>query len=77
MTLVKLSLVILFPQQTLNRHWLAYADIECDSKLVMNPGNLQWRSGGEKHINDPVSVANLQVCIMIILLLSFPFHVVI
>ena len=47
--------------QTLNRHWLAYADVECDSKLVMNPGNLHWRSGGEKHINDPLSVANLQV----------------
>lgn len=50
--------------QTLERHWLAYADIECDSKLVMNPGNLHWRNGGERHVNDPVSVANLQVWIL-------------
>ncbi|WAR06760.1 GLT1-like protein [Mya arenaria] len=47
-------------EETLRRHWLAYAEIECDSRVVMNPGNLHWRDGGEKHINDPMSVANLQ-----------------
>ena len=27
----------------------------------MNPGFYHWRDGGEKHMNDPMSVANLQV----------------
>ena len=26
----------------------------------MNPGFYHWRDGGEKHMNDPMSVANLQ-----------------
>ncbi|KAL4232715.1 hypothetical protein ACF0H5_007403 [Mactra antiquata] len=47
-------------QEAMNRHWLAYAEIECDSHLVMNPGNLHWRDGGEKHMNDPLSIGNLQ-----------------
>ena len=47
--------------QSLNRHQLAYADRECDSLLVMNPGVLHWRDGGEKHMNDPTSIANMQV----------------
>lgn len=25
-----------------------------------NPGYYHWRAGGEKHINDPNSIANLQ-----------------
>ncbi|XP_052242063.1 uncharacterized protein LOC127852221 isoform X2 [Dreissena polymorpha] len=51
-------------EESLQRHWLAYAEIECDSKIVMNPGNLHWRDGGEKHMNDPLSVANLQEAAM-------------
>lgn len=27
----------------------------------MTPGYLQWRDGGEKHMNDPMTIANLQV----------------
>ncbi|KAG6463019.1 hypothetical protein O3G_MSEX013607 [Manduca sexta] len=27
---------------------------------ALNPGNYHWRAGGEKHINDPMSIANLQ-----------------
>lgn len=47
--------------QALNRHWLAYAERECDSAMVINPGNLHWRDGGEKHMNDPLTIGNLQV----------------
>ena len=47
--------------QILNRHMLAYSDRDCDNMVVMNPGILHWREGGEKHINDPQSIANLQV----------------
>ncbi|XP_021344531.1 putative glutamate synthase [NADPH], partial [Mizuhopecten yessoensis] len=46
--------------ETLNRHQQAYSDRECDDALVMNPGFYHWRDGGEKHINDPQSIANLQ-----------------
>lgn len=48
--------------QALNRHNLAYTLHVCDNQLVMNRGNYHWRSGGEKHMNDPATIANLQVC---------------
>jgi len=47
--------------QALNRHNYAYADRECDNKYVITPGYLQWRDGGEKHMNDPITISNLQV----------------
>ncbi|XP_060602982.1 uncharacterized protein LOC132756035 [Ruditapes philippinarum] len=47
-------------QERFDRHSLAYSERECDSMLVMNPGNLHFRMGGEKHVNEPLSVANLQ-----------------
>jgi len=50
-----------FVCQALNRHNYAYADRECDNKYVTSPGYLQWRDGGEKHMNDPITVSNLQV----------------
>jgi glutamate synthase (NADPH/NADH) len=43
-----------------NRHKVAYDDRECDNKLIITPGDLQWRDGGEKHMNDPMTIANLQ-----------------
>jgi glutamate synthase (NADPH/NADH) len=46
--------------EALNRHNFAYDDRECDNKYVVAPGHLQWRSGGEKHMNDPMTIANLQ-----------------
>jgi len=52
---------VLCVSQALNRHNYAYADRECDNKYVTTPGNLQWRDGGEKHMNDPITVSNLQV----------------
>lgn len=46
--------------EVLDRHALSYGDRECDTLILRNPGFYHWRSGGEKHINDPVSIANLQ-----------------
>lgn len=31
-----------------------------DSLILRNPGYYHWRSGGEKHINDPLAIASLQ-----------------
>ncbi|KAJ8315663.1 hypothetical protein KUTeg_007813 [Tegillarca granosa] len=47
-------------KETLNRHSMAYSEHECDNVLVMNPGMYHWRDGGERHMNDPLSVGNLQ-----------------
>ncbi|KAJ8315661.1 hypothetical protein KUTeg_007811 [Tegillarca granosa] len=47
-------------KETLNRHSMAYSEHECDNVMVMNPGMYHWRDGGEKHMNDPLSVGNLQ-----------------
>lgn len=46
--------------ETIHRHNQAYSERECDDSIVMNPGFYHWRDGGEKHINDPQSIANLQ-----------------
>lgn len=53
--------------QVMNRHALAYTEEDVDQYVVMNPGLYHWRDGGEQHMNDPLSVANLQVQ-----LLGFP-----
>ncbi|KAG8184761.1 hypothetical protein JTE90_019357 [Oedothorax gibbosus] len=42
------------------RYRIAYSDRDCDNMVLRNPGNYHWRSGGEKHINDPLAIANLQ-----------------
>uniref|UniRef100_A0A0B7BD51 glutamate synthase (ferredoxin) n=1 Tax=Arion vulgaris TaxID=1028688 RepID=A0A0B7BD51_9EUPU len=47
-------------KEAINRHNLAYTLHDCDNQLVMNKGNYHWRSGGEKHMNDPATIANLQ-----------------
>lgn len=46
--------------EAFERHALTYQDRECDSLVLRNPGQYHWRAGGEKHINDPLSIANLQ-----------------
>ncbi|ELT96170.1 hypothetical protein CAPTEDRAFT_177943 [Capitella teleta] len=46
--------------EALHRHHFSYADRECDNRNVISPGLYQWRNGGEKHMNDPVTIANLQ-----------------
>ncbi|XP_078001454.1 uncharacterized protein LOC144453955 [Glandiceps talaboti] len=47
-------------EEALQRHFIAYADRSCDNQIIRNPGQYHWRSGGEKHINEPQSIANLQ-----------------
>ncbi|XP_048484949.1 glutamate synthase [NADH], amyloplastic isoform X2 [Plutella xylostella] len=46
-------------KEVFERHALTYSDIR-DSLVLRNPGFYHWRAGGEKHINDPMSIANLQ-----------------
>ncbi|XP_018022904.1 glutamate synthase [NADH] isoform X2 [Hyalella azteca] len=47
-------------EEQFQRHLLAYGERECDTLTLRNPGFLHWRAGGEKHMNDPDSVAHLQ-----------------
>ena len=47
-------------RESLERHKLAFGENECDTQILRNPGFFHYRSGGEKHINDPESIANLQ-----------------
>ena len=42
------------------RHRMAYWDDTFDTVVINNPGIYHWRAGGEKHINDPRSIASLQ-----------------
>lgn len=46
--------------EALSRHKLAYRDEDVDEYVMMNPGLYHWRDGGEQHMNDPLTVANLQ-----------------
>ncbi|KAH9630612.1 hypothetical protein HF086_007036 [Spodoptera exigua] len=46
-------------KEIFDRHSLTYGDVQ-DALVLRNPGNYHWRAGGEKHINDPMSIANLQ-----------------
>eukprot|EP00092_Neocalanus_flemingeri_P019929 GFUD01021587.1.p1 GENE.GFUD01021587.1~~GFUD01021587.1.p1 ORF type:complete len:2149 (+),score=589.84 GFUD01021587.1:113-6559(+) len=47
-------------EESLQRHEIAFGENECDSRILRNPGFFHWRSGGEKHINDPTSIGLLQ-----------------
>jgi len=42
---------------------LIFTNIFCsgDSKVLVSPGIYHWRDGGEKHVNEPVNIAKLQV----------------
>ena len=48
-------------EEAFERHHLSYSERSVDMLVLRNPGYYHWRSGGEKHINDPLSLANLQV----------------
>lgn len=48
-------------QEAVERHQMTYWNKPMDMLVIRNPGVYHWRSGGEKHINDPDSIANLQV----------------
>lgn len=44
----------------LQRHNITYCKLSPDMKILRNPGQFHWRAGGEGHINEPGSIANLQ-----------------
>ncbi|XP_068630791.1 uncharacterized protein [Battus philenor] len=46
-------------KEIFDRHALTYGNAS-DTLVLRNPGHYHWRAGGEKHINDPASIANLQ-----------------
>lgn len=48
-------------EEAFERHHLSYSERGTDMLVLRNPGYYHWRNGGEKHINDPLSIANLQV----------------
>ena len=39
---------------------MAYDTGAGDFYIANNPGVFHWRDGGEKHINDPMAIAELQ-----------------
>ncbi|XP_017887096.1 putative glutamate synthase [NADPH] isoform X2 [Ceratina calcarata] len=47
-------------KEAFERHQITYYKKPMDMLVIRNPGIYHWRSGGEKHINDPDSIANLQ-----------------
>ncbi|XP_076755375.1 uncharacterized protein LOC143426097 isoform X1 [Xylocopa sonorina] len=47
-------------KEAFERHQITYWKKPMDMLVIRNPGIYHWRSGGEKHINDPDSIANLQ-----------------
>ena len=48
--------------ETHNRYLLAYGPRQGgDDKLTVNPGVYHWRNSGEKHVNDPGTIASLQL----------------
>ncbi|EFN72550.1 Glutamate synthase [NADH], amyloplastic [Camponotus floridanus] len=47
-------------KEAFERHQITYWEKPMDLLVIRNPGIYHWRSGGEKHINDPVSIASLQ-----------------
>ncbi|RVE47232.1 hypothetical protein evm_008100 [Chilo suppressalis] len=53
----------LLSKEIFDRHALTYSNIT-DCLVLRNPGNFHWRAGGEKHINDPLSIANLQEAVL-------------
>lgn len=44
----------------IERHNMTYGKLSPDTKILRNPGQFHWRHGGEGHINEPGSIANLQ-----------------
>lgn len=46
--------------EAFERHSNAYR-VNPDSLILRDPGIYHWRAGGEKHLNEPASIAALQV----------------
>ncbi|XP_035213365.1 putative glutamate synthase [NADPH] isoform X2 [Stegodyphus dumicola] len=51
--------------EALERHSIAFTARNGDSHILRNPGFYHWRSGGEAHVNDPLSIANLQEAVKV------------
>ncbi|GIY36471.1 putative glutamate synthase [Caerostris darwini] len=47
-------------QEAFQRHQIAFFHRNGDNDILRNPGFYHWRAGGEAHVNDPKSIANLQ-----------------
>ncbi|KAH0945164.1 hypothetical protein HN011_004136 [Eciton burchellii] len=47
-------------KEAFERYQITYWNKPMDMLVIRNPGIYHWRSGGEKHINDPASIASLQ-----------------
>ncbi|KRZ19459.1 Glutamate synthase [NADH], amyloplastic, partial [Trichinella zimbabwensis] len=47
-------------EEMLKRHFYAYTHREGDNVALVSEGVYYWREGGEKHLNEPVSIAKLQ-----------------
>ena len=48
-------------EEAFERHNIAFApSYTFDNLIIRNPGFFHWRAGGEKHINEPLVIANLQ-----------------
>lgn len=47
-------------EENIVRHSMTYVKVSPDFRILRNPGQYHWRHGGEGHINDPTSIANLQ-----------------
>ncbi|XP_076373844.1 uncharacterized protein LOC143258566 isoform X2 [Tachypleus tridentatus] len=47
-------------EDAFERYHIAFHERDCDNLILRNPGYYHWRSGGEKHLNDPASIAHLQ-----------------
>ncbi|XP_050309915.1 uncharacterized protein LOC126745911 [Anthonomus grandis grandis] len=49
----------LLAAEAFNRHRNAY-QVGCDALVLRDAGKYHWRAGGEKHLNEPASIASLQ-----------------
>lgn len=50
----------LLAAEAVERHYNTYR-LAPDSLILRDEGHYHWRAGGEKHLNDPGSIAALQV----------------
>lgn len=48
-------------EETERRHQLGFPDQGHSMPVLTNPGDFYWRNGGDGHMWDPASIANLQV----------------
>lgn len=49
----------LLAAEAFERHKNAF-QTGCDTLILRDAGKYHWRAGGEKHVNDPASIASLQ-----------------